>query len=167
MTLEYDICVGEEYTQKLPQGFNFAGIVSHAGSVVIPDDKISWGKKPCPLLLMHGTKDQAVSFELARLPGAVLAGSKHIHEQLVEMKASHWLYEETGADHIVALKPLQHNFGEIDTFLEKFVINPRQAIVRTVWSDEDPDSMGKMGKVVPLYIAGWGKTDEEVPSDQK
>lgn len=164
LTTEYDLCAGEEYTQALPEGFNYAGIVSHAGSVVIPGEKIAWAKNPCPMLLMHGDKDQAVGFGKNLLSGLVFAGSNHIHEQLVEMDSPHWLYEEKGADHIVALSPLQHNFPEIDTFLEKFVMDSKHAIVHTKWTDEEPGSMAKMAEIVPLYIFGWGKTDEEMES---
>jgi hypothetical protein len=67
-----------------------------------------------------------------------------------------------GADHIVALKPLQYNFGETDTFIDKFVMKGLQAIVHTIWADSKPDTMGDMFKVVPLYMTGWDKTDEEV-----
>lgn len=114
------------------------------------------------MLLMHGNKDQQVVFDATSISGNLYAGSKYIHNQLVKLNAPHWLYEEAGADHIVALKPLQHNFGEIDTFIDKFVMKGQQAIVHTVWADTKPDSMQDMMKVVPLYITGWDKTDGEV-----
>ena len=78
------------------------------------------------------------------------------------MNVSHWFYEEVGADHIVALKPLQYNFSEIDTFIDRFVMKKMQSIVYTHWQDKTPGSMAKMSEIVPLYMTGWEKTDEEV-----
>lgn len=44
--------------------------------------------------------------------GEIYAGSNYIHNQFVKLNYGHSLYEEDGRDHIVALKPLQYNFGE-------------------------------------------------------
>jgi len=111
---------------------------------------------------MHGNSDQLVPFENYSIEGNLYAGSNYINNQLIALDVPHWLYEEDGADHIVALKPLQYNFGEIDTFIEKFVIEGELAIVHTVWADKIPGSMDKMYEIVPLYLNGWEKTDEEV-----
>lgn len=162
LTAEYDLCSGGILANCLPEGFNFAGIVSHAGCVVVHQDSLFWKKTPCPVLFMHGSKDQAVTFNSMSLEGNIYAGSNYIHKQFVELNYPHWLYEEEGADHIMALKPLQYNFGETDTFIEKFVMKGQHAVVHTIWADEKPDSMADMQKVVPLYIIGWDKTDEQV-----
>lgn len=111
---------------------------------------------------MHGNIDQLVPFDNYTIEGNLYAGSNYIHKQFEESAIPHWLYEEAGADHIVSLKPLQYNFGEIDTFIEKFVMQGEHAIVHTVWADEVPGSMDKIYDIVPLYINGWEKTDEEV-----
>ena len=162
LTAEYDICSGGQFSGGLPKGFNYAGIVSHAGAIIVHQDTLTWKKAPCPMLLMHGNKDQLVPFDTKSVSGDIYAGSNYIHNQFVKANIPHWLYEEAGADHIVALKPLQYNFGEIDAFIDKFVMKGQQSIVYTVWTDNKPDSMQDMMKVVPLYINGWGKTDEEV-----
>ncbi len=159
---EYDICSDRNYTGRLPEGFNYAGVISHAGAVIIPADTLVWKKEPCPVLLMHGNKDQMVPFDRVLISENLYAGSNYLHKQFVGMKHPHWLYEEAGADHIVALKPLQYNFAETDSFIERFVMNQEEAVVHTVWEDETPDSMQDMIKVVPLYINGWDKTDDEI-----
>lgn len=163
---EYDICTTNKLSDRLPEGFNYAGIISHAGCITAKQEP-EWKKKPCPMLLMHGSKDQLVAFEKSELPGSILVGSKFIHEQLKDLNVPNWLYEEVGADHIVALKPLQHNFPEIDAFIDKFVLKGEHAIVHTKWADEVPDSMDKMFQVVPLYMIGWEKTDEEVENSKE
>lgn len=162
LNAEYEISTGSERSQRLPEGFNYAGIVSHAGCVVVAHDSLIWKKAPAPMLLMHGDIDQAVPFESYSIEGNLYAGSNYIHQQLEALQVPHWLYQEAGADHIVALKPLQYNFGEIDTFIEKFVLQGKKTSVHTVWKDAQPDSMARMFEVVPLYMIGWEKTDEEV-----
>ena len=167
LNAEYELCTGGPLTKKLPEGFRYAGVISQAGCVVVHEDTLNWKTSPCPILLMHGSKDQAVPFDSYSLEGNIYAGSNYIHKQLVKLNSPHWLYEETGADHIMALKPLQYNFGEIDSFIDKFVIKGQHAIVNTVWTDNKPDSMADMQKIVPLYIIGWDKTDEEVEAGKK
>lgn len=162
LNAEYDICSGGQFSNRLPKGFNYAGIISHAGCILAHQDTLTWKKMPCPMLLMHGNKDMQVPFDTRLAFGDIYAGSNYIHKQLVQLNAPHWLYEEAGADHIVALKPLQYNFGETDAFIEKFVMKKQQSIVHTIWADGKPDSMQDMYNVVPLYISGWDKTDEEV-----
>lgn len=158
----YELSAESPLAKIVPTGFNYAGLISHAGCIVVPRDSLLWKNKPCPMLLMHGDKDQAVPFENYSIEGNLYAGSNYIHKQLVQLDVPHWLYQEAGADHIVALKPLQYNFSEIDAFIEKFVMQKNAASVHTIWTDKNPGSMTKMFELVPLYITGWDKTDEEV-----
>lgn len=162
LNAEYEICNDWQTAACLPAGFNFAGVISQAGCIIVPQEKLVWKKSPCPMLLMHGSKDQLVPFDSYSIERNLYAGSNYIHKQLAESDVANWLYEETGADHIVALKPLQYNLGEIDSFIDKFVLKGKHAVVHTVWADKTPDSMEKMFDVVPLYLTGWNKTDEEV-----
>ncbi|MEO6285881.1 MAG: alpha/beta hydrolase [Dyadobacter sp.] len=162
LNAEYSLCSGGVSASRLPAGFNYAGLVSHAGLVMTTQDTLIWKKSPCPMLLMHGDQDQQVTFNSLSVAGNFYAGSNYIHKQLVKINASHWLYQEAGADHIVALKPLQYNFDEIDTFIDKFIMKGQQAVVHTIWADTKPDSMQIMMQVVPLYITGWDKTGDEV-----
>ncbi|MCB0850904.1 MAG: alpha/beta hydrolase [Bacteroidetes bacterium] len=167
LNAEYEICNSTELASRLPKGFNYAGIVSQAGCITVPKDSLEWQTAPCPILLMHGDKDLQVPYENYSIEGNLYAGSNYIHKQLVEMDTPHWLYIEAGADHIVALKPLQYNFSEIDAFIDKFVIKGEHAMVHTVWTDKEPGSMEKMFEIVPLYMIGWEKTDEEVEAEKK
>lgn len=166
LTAEYDLCSEGKYAGRVPEGFNFAGVISHAGCIVVHQDTLKWKKTPCPILLFHGNKDAQVPFESMSIQGNLYAGSNYIHKQFQALNFSHWLYEEAGADHIVALKPLQYNFGEIEIFIEKFIMKGQHAIVHTTWKDKKPDSMADMQKVVPLYIHGWEKSDDEVNLDE-
>jgi hypothetical protein len=167
LNAEYAICTNDKSAEKLPKDFNYAGVVSHAGNVIVSQDTLVWKKTPCPMLLMHGTKDMQLNFNSVKIENTLFAGSNYLHQQFEKMNIPHWLYEEVGADHIVALKPLQYNFGEIDTFIDRFVMQEKQTIVHTQWKDKMPGSMDKMIDIVPLYMTGWDKTDEEVEKAEK
>ena len=116
---------------------------------------------------MHGNKDMQVPFESYSIEGNLYAGSNYISKQFQNSAIPHWLYEEVGADHIVALKPLQYNFGEIDAFIKRFVMGGEKAFVHTKWADEKPGSMDAMMEIIPLYLIGWEKTDEEVENQRQ
>ena len=167
LNAEYAIISQGKFAEKLPEDFNYAGVISHAGNVIVQQDTLAWKKIPCPMLLMHGSADQLVTFNSSKIGNTLFAGSNYLHKQFEKMNAPHWLYEEVDADHIVALKPLQYNFWEIDSFIQRFVLNKSNAIIHTQWKDKKPDSMTEMAAVVPLYMSGWEKTDEEVEQAQK
>lgn len=167
LNAEYAIISQGKFAEKLPEDFNYAGVISHAGNVIVQEDTLDWKKIPCPMLLMHGSADQLVTFNSSKIGNTLFAGSNYLHKQFEKMNAPHWLYEEVDADHIVALKPLQYNFWEIDSFIQRFVLNKSNAIIHTQWKDKKPDSMTEMAAVVPLYMSGWEKTDEEVEQAQK
>jgi hypothetical protein len=162
LNAEYAICTEDKSTEKLPKDFNYAGLISHAGNVIVMQDTLIWKKMPCPMLLMHGSKDMQVNFNSVKIENTLLAGANYLHKQFEKMSIAHWLYEEVDADHIVALKPLQYNFVEIDTFIDRFVMKKQHSIVHTQWKDKTPDSMDRMFDIVPLYMIGWEKTDDEV-----
>lgn len=138
LTAEYDLCSEGKYASRVPKGFNFSGVVSHAGCVVVKQDTLTWKKAPCPILFMHGDKDQLVPFDKYSIEGNLYAGSNSIHKQFVNSDFAHWLYVEEGADHIVAVKPLQYNFGEIVTFIDRLVLKGERAIINTNWKDKTP-----------------------------
>ncbi|KPM46743.1 alpha/beta hydrolase [Jiulongibacter sediminis] len=161
LTAEYAICSENSVASGLPADFNYAGVISHAGNVIVQEDTLNWKRKPCPMLLMHGSLDQLVSFDSKKVDNTLFAGSLYLHRQFEQAGWAHWLFEEVGADHIVALKPLQYNFPEIDSFIERFVMKSSEAIIHTQWTDKTPGSMDKMFDIVPLYMTGWDKTDEE------
>lgn len=88
------------------------------------------------------------------------AGSNYLHNQFQQQNIPHWFYEEKGADHIVAIKPLQRQINEMETFVEKFVMMGQRSFVHTVWEDEQPDQMKDITNIAPLYLEGWEKRED-------
>ena len=165
LTIENDICNHIDYTKALPKGFNYAGIISHAGAIPIDGDTLVWAEKPCPILFFHGDKDNAVPFDKADIAGSIWVGTKYLHHQFKEMQVPHWVYVEKGADHVMAMKPLIYNHEESDRFYRSFIKEKCNSIVYTEWADKEPSDMAsvdQMIKYVPLYIIGFGKYLEDL-----
>jgi len=164
VTTEYDICKGADYTKKLPEGFNYAGVISHSGSVGELSDTLVWKNTPCPMLLMHGSEDQLVPLEKGVSGEEQLFGSKYLYRQFAAMGVPCWLYIEKGADHCIAMKGLDLTY-EADRFYKDFVENPKAKQVSTEWEESEPAAMQDiehMIKFVPMYILGYEKYLEEM-----
>jgi len=174
LTLEYDICNDEPYTHRLPEGFNYAGIISQAGCIEILGNDLHWDKTPCPMLLMHGDLNGVSDGALPIVKGKIevegmndhpWGGTLYIDSLLNEILAPHWTYIERGADHCIAMKTLTDNHAETDQFIQEYVLGKRDCIKFTDIRDKEPVSMNgveNMVKFAPLYILGFGKYLEEI-----
>lgn len=159
LQIEYDLCNGAPYVKKyLPEGFNFAGIVSAAGAIYTDGSDLTWNMPPCPIQLLVGEKDHMVNEEAGLSWGLRLFCTMSLHKSLSEACVPHWLYVEKGADHVVAMKHLTDNLEETDKFIRTFINEKRQSNVVTEWQDAVPadmKDMDQMIKYVPLYILGY------------
>lgn len=165
LTTEYDLCNGADYTKVLPEGFDYAGVISQAGAVNGDKSPIEWARKPCPMLLFFGSEDALVPTGEQELLGDTWSGSRSLDAQLGEMGVPHWTYEEVGADHVLAMSTLMDNNEETDKFVRDFVLGGRQASVYTSWKDAEPKNMADINamlRYVPMYILGYGCYMEEM-----
>ena len=136
MNAEYYICTGHKIAKEtLPEGFNYAGVIPMAGAVYLTggnDTELKWDKKPCPMCFFHGSADPTVTFDVERGRGRFGFGPNYISKQLDEMDVPYMLYEYEGGDHVMALLPLKWFWDEIDSFLDRIVIDGRKVTVRQV-----------------------------------
>jgi len=169
LTAEYDLCNGEAYTKALPEGFDYAGVISQAGAVNCGDaDGAVWARKPCPMLLFFGSEDALVPTGNVEMIGCRWSGSRSLDAQFCEMGVPHWTYEEVGADHVLAMSALTDNDAETDKFIKDFVLGGRQASVYTSWKDAVPKNMADVNamlRYVPMYILGYGQYMEEMQAN--
>lgn len=134
----YEVAGEREFSSRLPEEFNYGGVISLAGCIYVPETAPVWKRTPCPILFFHGSDDPTVPFNTRPQGGCWCYGSNYLHEQFVKLGYSHWLYEETGSDHIIAMTPLARNYNEIDTFIDKFVMKGMKLTVHTVFTAEPP-----------------------------
>lgn len=131
---EYDICNGRYTTSRLPEDFNFAGVVSFAGAIS-EKKKLHWDAEPCPIMLFHGNADGIVPFRKAHIPFlGGLWGSESVAQSLDRLDASCWLYEIDNAGHEIASLPMTRNLYDIAGFLSRQVLGARPLSVHTLES---------------------------------
>lgn len=118
---EWSICNNQEVASSLPEGFNYAGVISMAGAICSPSRKVKWEKEPCPMLLFHGDADSNVPYDRQSLFGVSLVGSEKIAESLEKIDAPYWFYDAENVDHWLAWWPLFLNRGEMERFAERMV----------------------------------------------
>lgn len=128
---EYAITNKEELSKKLPDGFNYAGIISLAGAIFSHSGDLQWNVPPCPILLFHGDADRNVPFDKIEAMNMGFYGSKHISKQLSALKSPHFFYEVANAAHEISSTPIQDNLNEINSFLEQLVRDQKQLIIHT------------------------------------
>ena len=131
LTGEYGICNGRPQTRRLPEGFDYAGVIAFAGAIFETCDELNWARNPAPILLFHGDADRNVPYDVVRYGGNGFFGSKYIARQLTGRQASHWFYSAANTDHSLAGRPMFENRHEIDTFLEKMVLRRQPLLLDT------------------------------------
>lgn len=75
---EYEICNRTARTSVLPEGFNYAGVMSFSGAIVNMKGRLGYKSEPCPQMLLHGTDDKIVNYKKVGLGNMGLFGSSHI-----------------------------------------------------------------------------------------
>lgn len=127
---EYGICNGAA-AAILPQGFNYAGVVSFAGAVFSMGDGLVWTTPPAPIMLFHGDADSNVPYGALTMDGAGVFGSEIIAASLRAADSPYWFYSVENARHEMAELPMNGNRAEIDEFLHRFVESREPLMITT------------------------------------
>lgn len=126
---EYSICNGLPIASRLPEGFNYAGLMSFAGAIANKEAPV-WKKKPCPILMFHGDADRRVPVCEAAIRGVGgLWGSTTIAETLRMARSPFYLYIVDNASHEVCKTPMWEYRKVISEFLEKFVNKHKRVLI--------------------------------------
>lgn len=127
----YMIANGSRLTAKLPESFNYAGVISFAGAIVDMGGDLKWANAPAPVMLFHGDADSNVPYGALRLGAAGIFGSKYIAAQLAGMKSPYYFYSVENADHAMATVPMNNYRDAISYFLVRMVGEELPAMVDT------------------------------------
>lgn len=122
----YDIANGK--TEGLPEGFHFKGVMSFAGAIISTSGKPVFKNAPCPILLLHGTADQAVAYDHYGALGRGIWGSSYLYKQLSQKGWPVSIWRFKGNTHDVAVY-MDYVWPIEKDFLEKDVM---QGVVRHI-----------------------------------
>ncbi|MBR4735009.1 MAG: alpha/beta hydrolase [Bacteroidales bacterium] len=112
----YNVANGN--TEGLPEGFpGFKGVMSFAGGIISNEGAPKFKQAPCPLLLFHGTADDAVAYKHLGAFGRGIWGSSYIADKLQKKGWPCCIYRFTDRTHAVAaymdyLWPMEEEFLE-------------------------------------------------------
>ncbi|MDR1331906.1 MAG: alpha/beta hydrolase [Tannerella sp.] len=117
---EYEICNRMSRTAALPEGFNYASVISFAGCI-FSESTVAWQTAPAPILFFHGDADKNVPYDKLKFLRFGMYGPKQIVKYLNEMQSPYCFYSVENAEHEIATAPMHHHLAEIKIFLDKFV----------------------------------------------
>ena len=136
MQAEYEISNGTSWASVLPEGFNYAGVMSFAGAILSREGKVDYEKAPCPTLMMHGTSDALVPYKQIAVLNLGFFGGGKLVERFSKFGYNYNMYHFVEYGHEVA--------GAMDTtfdlqikFLENNIMKGKNRIVEAWISDPD------------------------------
>ena len=153
---EYGICNDSRQAQVLPQGFNYAGVISFAGAIFDRREELHWATNPAPMMLFHGDADRNVPYDRITYMGNGFFGSKYIAEQLTRLRLPHYFYSSANTDHAMSTQPMFDNRYEIDAFLEKLVKQRQPLMIDTYVTPLDAPEVPKIFTLSDYIDANFG-----------
>ena len=154
---ENAICNRTPSAAVLPQGFNYAGVISYAGAIFSVNGKPEWKNKPAPIMVFHGSSDKQVPYDKATMLGVGFFGSKYLAKEFNENGWPHWFYDIEYQTHDISYLPMYQNQNEILTFLNDFVLKKRPLTITTSVRDGNEPKRETKFKVMDYIDANYGK----------
>jgi len=134
---EWEICNGNPVAGILPEGFNYAGVISFAGAIYSRQGAIRFGEGTAPMMLLHGEDDDIVKYGQIWLFKQRFAGSKTIAKALRKGGCNYNVLRYEGKKHEIAAAMMQAVPEEL-RFLETNVVLGQKRVIDTEVI-EDPD----------------------------
>ena len=99
---EYEIANQTSWAKVLPEGFNYAGVMSFAGAIFSREGKVDFKTEPCPVMMLHGTADAIVPYtQIAVLNLGFFGGGKLV-ERFKKYDLNYNMYHFVDYGHEIA-----------------------------------------------------------------
>ena len=136
MQAEYEIANSTVYASVLPQGFNYAGVMSFSGAILSRKGKVKYNNTPCPTMMLHGTADKLVPYnQIAVLNLGFFGGGKLI-DRLKKYGCNYNMFHFIDYGHEIAGSMYSTLDLQLD-FLEKNVMEKKERLIEAWISDPD------------------------------
>ncbi len=145
MQAEYEICNKTKWAEVLPDGFNYAGVMSFSGAILSREGKVDYEERPCPTLMLHGTADELVPYEQIAVFNLGFFGGGKLVERFKKFGFNYNMYHFIDYGHEVA-----GSMGTTTDLQEKFlecnVMKKQERIIEAwisdpnVWKGYGPQS---------------------------
>lgn len=135
LTAEFERRNNYAVSNKLPPGFQYAGIISFSGAILSFDGKLKYRSTPAPKLMFHGTADRIVPYHDIRFFNKGFYGSGSIAKISKENDYPYYLFSEEGMGHEVAVLPMFYNIPEILDFLDNYITKRKPYQINVLFKD--------------------------------
>ncbi len=136
MQAEYEIANRTSWSSVLPEGFNYAGVMSFSGAILSREGKVDYKTTPCPTLMLHGTADELVPYEQIAVLNLGFFGGGKLVKRFEKYDLNYNMYHFIGYGHEIA--------GSMDTttdlqfrFIETNIMQGKKRVVNAWISDPD------------------------------
>ena len=131
---EWEISSGGPLASVLPEGFNYAGVMSFSGAVYSDRGAIRYPGGSAPTLLFHGTDDKIVPYRNIRLLKRHFAGSPALAPILLKAGCNCSFYRFKGAAHEIA-SSMFRNLDEEIQFIDRSVVHKEKRVIDAMVED--------------------------------
>lgn len=136
MQAEYEISNMTKWAAVLPEGFNYAGVMSFSGAILSREGKVDFKKKPCPVFMLHGTADELVPYKQIAVFNLGFFGGGKLVKRWQKYGYNYNMFHFIGYGHEIA--------GSMETttdlqfkFLENNVMQGKERIIEAWLTDPD------------------------------
>ena len=136
MQAEYEIANRTAWASVLPEGFNYAGVMSFSGAILSRKGKVKYETAPCPTLMLHGTADRLVPYKQIALFNLGFFGGGKLVERFKKFGYDYNMYHFVEYGHEIAGSMYTTLDLQIK-FLENNVIQGEKRIIEAWISDPD------------------------------
>lgn len=136
MQAEYEIANSTSWSSVLPQGFNYAGVMSFSGAILSRKGKIKYENTPCPTMMLHGTADRLVPYNQIAFFNLGFYGGGKLVDRLKKYDCNYNMFHFIDYGHEIA----GAMYSTLDLqlkFLENNVMQNKKRLVETWISDPD------------------------------
>ena len=136
MQAEYEIANRTSWASVLPQGFNYAGVMSFSGAILSRKGKVKYQTAPCPTMMLHGTADKLVPYRQIAVFNLGFFGGGKLLERFKKFGYNYNMYHFMDYGHEIAGSMYSTLDLQLD-FLEKNVMQGKKRIIEAWISDPD------------------------------
>lgn len=136
MQAEYEIANRTSWASVLPEGFNYAGVMSFSGAILSREGKVDYATTPCPTLMLHGTSDKLVPYKQIKLFNLGFFGGGKLVERFKKFGYSYNMFHFIDYGHEIA-GSMYSTLDIQKKFLECNVMQKKMRIIEAWISDPD------------------------------
>lgn len=149
MQAEYELANRTAYASVLPEGFNYAGVMSFSGAILSREGKVDYATAPCPTLMLHGTADKLVPYKQIKFFNLGFFGGGRLVERFKKFGYNFNMYHFLDYGHEIAgsmysTLDIQKKFLECNVMQKKMRIVEAWISDPDVWKGSGPQSRKEM-----------------------